>query len=151
MTSSIFDILTLERTQLGAQCSSKKRVIEYVANFLADKIPDAQADDLYEHLIAREKLGSTGIGEGIAIPHSRLSECEDTIGALFVLEHSVDFDAIDRVPVDIVFVLLVPTEATEQHLQTLSMLAQKFSQQSFRDSLRKANTTPELYQLACEE
>ncbi len=151
MTSSIFDILTLERTQLGAQCSSKKRVIEYVANFLADKIPDAQADDLYEYLIAREKLGSTGIGEGIAIPHSRLSECEDTIGALFVLENPVDFDAIDRVPVDIVFVLLVPTEATEQHLQTLSMLAQKFSQQPFRDSLRKANTTPELYQLACEE
>ncbi|OUR62466.1 PTS IIA-like nitrogen-regulatory protein PtsN [Bermanella sp. 47_1433_sub80_T6] len=148
MTPSISEILTLERTQLGAQCSSKKRVIEYVANFLADKIPDAQADDLYEHLIAREKLGSTGIGEGIAIPHSRLSECEDTLGALFVLENPIDFDAIDRVPVDIVFVLLVPTEATEQHLQTLSMLAQKFSQQSFRDSLRQANDSDELYQLA---
>ncbi len=148
MTPSISEILTLERTQLGAQCSSKKRVIEYVANFLADKIPDAQADDLYEHLIAREKLGSTGIGEGIAIPHSRLSECEDTLGALFVLEKPIDFDAIDRVPVDIVFVLLVPTEATEQHLQTLSMLAQKFSQQSFRDSLRQANDSDELYQLA---
>ncbi len=148
MTPSISEILTLERTQLGAQCSSKKRVIEYVANFLADKIPDAQADDLYEHLIAREKLGSTGIGEGIAIPHSRLSECEDTLGALFILETPIDFDAIDRVPVDIVFVLLVPTEATEQHLQTLSMLAQKFSQQSFRDNLRQAKDSHELYQLA---
>ncbi len=148
MTPSISEILTLERTQLGAQCSSKKRVIEYVANFLADKIPDAQADDLYEHLIAREKLGSTGIGEGIAIPHSRLSECEDTLGALFILENPIDFDAIDRVPVDIVFVLLVPTEATEQHLQTLSMLAQKFSQQSFRDNLRQAKDSDELYQLA---
>jgi PTS system nitrogen regulatory IIA component len=150
MTSSIVDILTLERTQMGAQCSSKKRVIEYVANFLADQIPDAQADDLYEHLIAREKLGSTGIGEGIAIPHSRLSECEDTVGALFLLETPVDFDSIDRVPVDIVFVLLVPTQATDQHLQTLSMLAQKFNQPSFRDCLREANTTQELYQLACE-
>ncbi|MEY8264709.1 MAG: PTS IIA-like nitrogen regulatory protein PtsN [Bermanella sp.] len=148
MTPSISDILTLERTQLGAQCSSKKRVIEYVANFLADQIPDAQADDLYQHLIAREKLGSTGIGEGIAIPHSRLSECEDTLGALFVLETAVDFDAIDRVPVDIVFVLLVPTQATEQHLQTLSMLAQKFNQPSFRDRLRQAKDSHELYQLA---
>ncbi len=148
MTPSISDILTLERTQLGAQCSSKKRVIEYVANFLADKIPDAQADDLYEHLIAREKLGSTGIGEGIAIPHSRLSECEDTLGALFVLEKPIDFDAIDRVPVDIVFVLLVPTQATEQHLQTLSMLAQKFSQQSFRDCLRQASSSDDLFELA---
>ena len=151
MTPSISNILTLERTQLGAQCSSKKRVIEYAANFLADKIPDANADDLYEHLIAREKLGSTGIGEGIAIPHSRLSECEDTLGALFILENSVDFDAIDRVPVDIVFVLLVPTEATDQHLQTLSMLAQKFSQQSFRDSLRKAGSSEELFALATEQ
>ncbi len=151
MTPSISNILTLERTQLGAQCSSKKRVIEYAANFLADKIPDANADDLYEHLIAREKLGSTGIGEGIAIPHSRLSECEDTLGALFILENAVDFDAIDRVPVDIVFVLLVPTQATDQHLQTLSMLAQKFSQQSFRDSLRKANSSEELFALATEQ
>ncbi len=151
MTPSITNILTLERTQLGTQCSSKKRVIEYAANFLADKIPDANADDLYEHLIAREKLGSTGIGEGIAIPHSRLSECDDTLGALFILENPVDFDAIDRVPVDIIFVLLVPTQATDQHLQTLSMLAQKFSQASFRDCLRKANSSEELFKLATEQ
>ncbi len=148
MTTSISDILTLERTQLGAQCSSKKRVIQHVADFLADKIIDAQSDDIYERLINREKLGSTGIGEGIAIPHSRLSECEDTLGALFVLESPVDFDSIDRSPVDIVFVLLVPAEATEQHLQTLSMLAQKFNQESFRDRLRQATTSNELFQIA---
>ncbi|MEH6345513.1 MAG: PTS IIA-like nitrogen regulatory protein PtsN [Bermanella sp.] len=148
MTTSISDILTLERTQLGAQCSSKKRVIQHVADFLADKIIDAQSDDIYERLINREKLGSTGIGEGIAIPHSRLSECEDTLGALFVLESPVDFDSIDRSPVDIVFVLLVPAEATEQHLQTLSMLAQKFNQESFRDRLRQATSSNELFQIA---
>ncbi len=151
MTSCISDILTLERTQLGAQCSSKKRLIEHVSNFLAPKILDAQADDLYERLIAREKLGSTGIGEGIAIPHSRLSECEDTIGALFVLESPIDFDSIDRKPVDIVFVLLVPEEATEQHLQTLGMLAQKFNQDSFREQLRQANSPQALYQIAIEQ
>ena len=148
MTTSISDILTLERTQLGAQCSSKKRLIQHVADFLADKIIDAQSDDIYERLINREKLGSTAIGEGIAIPHSRLSECEDTLGALFVLESPVDFDSIDRSPVDIVFVLLVPAEATEQHLQTLSMLAQKFNQESFRDRLRQATSTNELFQIA---
>jgi len=148
MTTSISDILTLERTQLGAQCSSKKRLIQHVADFLADKIIDAQSDDIYERLINREKLGSTAIGEGIAIPHSRLSECEDTLGALFVLESPVDFDSIDRSPVDIVFVLLVPAEATEQHLQTLSMLAQKFNQKSFRDRLRQATSTNELFQIA---
>lgn len=131
---------------MGAQCTSKKRVIEYISGFLADRIDDSQSDDIYEKLIAREKLGSTGIGEGIAIPHSRLQECDDTLGALFVLDQAVDFDAIDRKPVDIVFVLLVPEEATEQHLQTLSMLAQKFNDEGFRNTLRQATSSEDLYQ-----
>lgn len=146
MSSSISQILTPERTLLGAQCTSKKRVIEYISGFLADKIDDSQSDEIYEKLIAREKLGSTGIGEGIAIPHSRLQECDDTLGALFVLDQAVDFDAIDRKPVDIVFVLLVPEEATEQHLQTLSMLAQKFNDEDFRHTLRQATSSEDLYQ-----
>jgi len=146
MSSSISQILTLERTQLGAQCTSKKRVLEHISSFLADNIDDSQADEIYTRLIAREKLGSTGIGEGIAIPHSRLQECEGTLGALFVLDEAVDFDSIDRKPVDIVFVLLVPEEATEQHLQTLSMLAQKFNDEGFRDQLRQATSNEDLYQ-----
>jgi len=150
MTTSISDILTLERTQLGAHCSSKKRLIQHISDFLADKIPDSQADDIYERLINREKLGSTGIGEGIAIPHSRLTECENTLGALFLLDTPIDYDAIDRAPVDIVFVLLVPAEATEQHLQTLSMLAQKFNQSSFRDQLRQASNDLELFKIATQ-
>jgi PTS system nitrogen regulatory IIA component len=145
MSSSISQILTPERTQLGAQCTSKKRVIEHISSFLADKIEDSQSDEIYERLIAREKLGSTGIGEGIAIPHSRLQECDNTLGALFVLEQPVDFDSIDRQPVDIVFVLLVPEEATEQHLQTLSMLAQKFNDEDFRSQLRQATSSEDLY------
>ncbi len=148
MTSSISQILTIERTQLGAHCSSKKKLIEHISQFLATKIEDAQADDIYERLIAREKLGSTGIGEGIAIPHSRLEECDDTVGALFILDEAIDFDSIDRKPVDIVFVMLVPAEANEQHLKTLSMLAQKFSEESYRSQLRAAKNQEELYQLA---
>lgn len=148
MTSSISNILTPQRTLMGAQCSSKKRLLEFISNFLCEQIEDSQADDIYERLIAREKLGSTAIGEGIAIPHSRLSECTDTLGALFVLQDPIDFDSIDRKPVDIVFVLLVPAEATEQHLQTLSMLAQKFNEEDFRQSLRSAKSSEELFNLA---
>ena len=133
---------------MGAQCSSKKRLIQFISSFLSEQIEDSQADDIYERLIAREKLGSTGIGEGIAIPHSRLAECDDTFGALFVLENPIDFDSIDRKPVDIVFVLLVPAEATEQHLQTLSMLAEKFNNEDFRQSLRDAKSTEDLFQIA---
>ena len=149
MSSSISQILNPQRTQMGAQCTSKKRLIEHISNFLADNIEDAQSDDIFDRLIAREKLGSTGIGEGIAIPHSRLRECDDTIGALFVLDEPVDFDAIDRKPVDIVFVLLVPEEATEQHLQTLKMLAEKFNQEDFRNRLRQAQSDDDLFQQAC--
>lgn len=149
MSSSISQILTPQRTQMGAQCTSKKRLIEHISNFIADNIEDAQSDDIFDRLIAREKLGSTGIGEGIAIPHSRLRECQDTIGALFVLQEPVDFDAIDRKPVDIVFVLLVPEEATEQHLQTLKMLAEKFNQEDFRNRLRQAQSDEALFQQAC--
>jgi len=148
MTPSISNILTPQRTLMGAQCSSKKRLLEFISNFLCEQIEDSQADDIYELLIAREKLGSTAIGEGIAIPHSRLSECTDTLGALFVLQDPIDFDSIDRKPVDIVFVLLVPAEATEQHLQTLSMLAQKFNEEDFRQSLRSAQSSEELFTLA---
>jgi len=148
MTPSISNILTPQRTLMGAQCSSKKRLLEFISNFLCEQIEDSQADDIYERLIAREKLGSTAIGEGIAIPHSRLSECTDTLGALFVLQDPIDFDSIDRKPVDIVFVLLVPAEATEQHLQTLSMLAQKFNEEDFRQSLRSAQSSEELFTLA---
>jgi len=96
MTSSISNILNLERTQLGAHCSSKKKLIQHISQFLSANIEDAQADDIYERLIAREKLGSTGIGEGIAIPHSRLEECDDTVGALFILDEAIDFDSIDK-------------------------------------------------------
>lgn len=149
MSSSISQILIPQRTQMGAQCTSKKRLLEYISNFLSDKIEDAQSDDIFDRLIAREKLGSTGIGEGIAIPHSRLRECNETIGALFVLTDPVDFDSIDRKPVDIVFVLLVPEEATEQHLQTLKMLAEKFNQEDFRNRLRQAQSDDDLYQQAC--
>ena len=133
---------------MGAHCTSKKRLIEHVATFLADQFEDTQADDIYEKLITREKLGSTGIGEGIALPHSRLPQCEDTLGALFLLDEPIDFDSIDRKPVDLVFVLLVPEEATEQHLQTLSMLAEKFNQAEFRDTLRNASDTDSLYDAA---
>ncbi|WP_396587396.1 PTS IIA-like nitrogen regulatory protein PtsN [Bermanella sp. R86510] len=148
MPSSIAQILTSERTQKGASCSSKKRLMQHVSQFIANTIEDSDPNEIYERLIAREKLGSTGIGEGIAIPHSRIAECQDTIGALFVLDKPVDFDSIDRQPVDIVFVLLVPEEATEQHLQTLSMLAEQFSQSGFRNRLRDAQSSTELYKNA---
>ena len=104
-------------------------------------------DAIYESLIAREKLGSTGFGNGIAIPHCRLGDCHQAIGALLQLDGKIDFDALDGQPVDLIFVLLVPQEATDQHLQILKMLAGKLDQASLREALRSAPDAQSLYEV----
>jgi len=148
MTADIASILTPERTVKAVPASSKKKVLEFLGSFIAEHIPESSSDDIYERLLNRERMGSTGIGEGIAIPHCRLKQCETTFGVLLQLEEAIDFDAIDRQPVDLIFALLVPEEATDEHLQTLSMLAQKFSQPEYRDALRNAPDSNFLYQRA---
>ena len=104
-------------------------------------------DAIYENLIARERLGSTGFGNGIAIPHCRLEDCHQAIGALLQLDGKIDFDALDGQPVDLIFVLLVPQEATEQHLQILKMLAGKLDNAELRDALRAAPDADALYRV----
>ena len=89
-------------------------------------------------LAAREKLGSTGLGQGIAIPHGRIHGLREAVGAFARLRKAVPFDAPDGKPVDQLFVLLVPEHATDQHLQLLSELAQMFSERAFRDRLSRA-------------
>lgn len=138
-------ILTPERTFAGVQGGSKKRVLELIGKLVAQHT-NLDPDTIYENLIARERLGSTGFGNGIAIPHSRLPGCDKAIGALLQLENKIDFDALDGEPVDLIFVLLVPQQATEQHLQILKMLAEKLDQQSVRESLRSAPDAESLYQ-----
>ncbi|AQZ93442.1 PTS IIA-like nitrogen regulatory protein PtsN [Halopseudomonas phragmitis] len=141
----ITHILTPERTFSGVQGGSKKRVLELIGKLIAQHT-DLDADTIYENLIAREKLGSTGFGHGIAIPHCRLTGCEQAVGALLQLESKIDYDALDGEPVDLIFVLLVPQEATEQHLQILKMLAEKLDQAELREALRKAPDASSLYQ-----
>ena len=119
--------------------SSKKRVIEEIAEHLGGQLPHLQANTIFKALIAREKLGSTGIGNGIAIPHCRIPSCNKVIGMLITLDKGIDFDAIDNESVDIIFVLLVPEGANENHLKTLAQIAETFSDDSILQSVRHAN------------
>lgn len=139
-------ILTPERTFAGVQGGSKKRVLELIGKLVA-RHSHLDPDSIYESLIAREKLGSTGFGNGIAIPHCRLEGCHKAVGALLQLESKIDYDALDGEPVDLIFVLLVPLEATEQHLQILKMLAGKLDKSSLRDALRNASDAKSLYSI----
>ncbi len=137
--------LAPRRTLCGVEGGSKKRVLHTLAQHIADDLPTLDADELFSRLIARERLGSTGLGHGIAIPHCRIENCTGTVGALITLDQPVDFDAIDGEPVDIVFALLVPEEAHDDHLQTLATLAGLFSDAEFRQQLRDCKSDEDLY------
>lgn len=147
MTIRIEDILTPERTLTDAPVSSKKKLLEYLASFIANQT-QSSATDIFERLLSRERLGSTGIGEGIAIPHCRLPTCKQPFGLLLKLDEAIDFDAMDHRPVDLVFALVVPEEANNQHLQVLAMLARNFTEPEFREALRNAPDAKQLYQRA---
>lgn len=142
------DLLTEQRTHHAINASSKKMLLDKVASMVATSVDDINEQTVFDALIAREKLGSTGIGEGIAIPHCRLPNCHQPIGLLLQLAEAIDFDAIDNRPVDLVFVLLVPQDNPEQHLKTLSHLAALFNTDQYRQQLRTAQDTESLYQCA---
>ncbi|UTA48816.1 PTS sugar transporter subunit IIA [Simiduia sp. 21SJ11W-1] len=139
------NLLAPRRVQHGVDGVSKKRALEILADLISNDIPSLAADDLFRSLVARERLGSTGLGHGIAIPHCRVANCEATTGALITLSHSIDFDAIDGEPVDVIFALLVPEDADGDHLQTLARLAELFQREEFREELRSAGSDQLLY------
>ncbi len=129
------------------QCNSKKRLLETIASHLCDQKPMLDPGNVFSALIARERLGSTGIGNGIAIPHCRIKGCAKTIGVLVTLDSPIDFDAIDNEPVDIIFVLVVPEDHDQEHLKTLATLAETFSDKSHLEKIRQTQSSEELYQV----
>ena len=126
---------------------SKKKVLELISELVAAQYPTLSSQEIFESLVAREKMGSTGIGNGIAIPHGRLTTIEKPIGVFIKCDESISFDAIDKQPVDILFALLVPADQCQQHLSTLAIMAEKLSDKSTLKLLRKTVNSSELYQV----
>jgi PTS system nitrogen regulatory IIA component len=144
----IESLLTPERTRSGLESSSKRGALELLAQTIAQSIPNIDADDLCRRFLARERLGSTGIGHGIAIPHCRINNSTGAVGALITLIQPVEFDSIDSEPVDILFAMLVPEEAHDEHLKNLAALAGALTRSEFRQRLRTATDNNELFQAA---
>jgi PTS system nitrogen regulatory IIA component len=144
----IQSLISPNRTLCSVEGGSKKRTLELLANTIAQDIPEIDADELFRRLIGRERLGSTGIGHGIAIPHCRVEHCSGTVGALITLADPIEFDAIDSQPVDILFAMLVPEDAHSEHLQTLAALAEALNKSEYRQRLRAATTNEMLFQAA---
>lgn len=129
--------------------SSKKRVFEQVG-LLFENNNSVARSEVFDSLFAREKLGSTGLGQGIAIPHGRIKGLKEAVGALVRMKQAIPFDAPDAQNVAIIFVLLVPDRATDMHLQILSELAQMFSEKPFREQLLAAADAAELHRLVTQ-
>ncbi|MES9834310.1 MAG: PTS IIA-like nitrogen regulatory protein PtsN [Candidatus Thiodiazotropha sp. LLP2] len=136
-----------ERIGCGVEAASKKRVLEQLGLRLANSAPGLSQDIVFDALLERERLGSTGLGKGIALPHARMPQITQSTAAFIQLPSGVDFDAIDNQSVDLAFAMLVPEEATEAHLQLLAKLARMFDDPPFCSALREAETTQQLFQL----
>ena len=145
----IAKLLPLSNVVLDLDVTSKKRLFEQ-AGLLFENNQAIERGKVFDSLFAREKLGSTGLGQGVAIPHGRIKGIKDAIGALVRMREPIPFDAPDGAPVGLIFVLLVPERATDLHLQILSELAQMFSDQSFRERLAGAATAEDAHRLISE-
>ncbi|RBP49650.1 PTS sugar transporter subunit IIA [Arenicella xantha] len=158
MTTSnfLFENLNAELISVHADVSSRKRLLEEMARLLAipliqkaleDELDDVKEKDIYHQLWEREKLGNTGIGNGVALPHSRSQQAHKAIIAIITLEQPIDYDSLDRQPVDVAFGLLVPMEATQDHLNLLADIARMMSNDANKSAIAKATSAEKIIQL----
>ncbi|WP_045857301.1 PTS sugar transporter subunit IIA [Teredinibacter purpureus] len=144
----ISSILTEDRCKAHITGASKKRLLESLATIFADSLPEGDATALFQNLVGRERLGSTGIGQGIAIPHCRFATKGETLCACLTLDTPIDFDAVDGEPIDLVFAMLVPEDAEDSHLQALATLAEALQNPSYVEELRACPNNHELFRIA---
>ncbi len=126
---------------------SKKKALEKLSHFLALAQPELNETLVFDKLLERERLGSTGLGEGVAIPHCRMAEARRAMVALITLDKGVDFDSRDAKPVDIFFALVVPEDCNETHLKILAAAAEMFSDPTFCAKMRDCQSGQELYEM----
>lgn len=142
----IANLLPLSNVLVDTETSSKKRLFEQVGQ-LFETNQQIKSRLVFDSLFAREKLGSTGLGQGVAIPHGRIKNLDEAIGAFVKVQPPIPFDAPDNLPVALVFFLLVPEHATDLHLQILGELAEMFSDKSLRERLLASHDANEMHQL----
>ncbi|MCG6936260.1 MAG: PTS sugar transporter subunit IIA [Proteobacteria bacterium] len=144
------DFLSVDRIVCDLDIQSKKRALEQLSELIAQDQDSISAPEIFDSLLSRERLGGTGIGFGVAIPHGRLKNSEHTTAALIQLKHGVDFDAIDNQPVDLLFALVVPEQATDDHLKILALLAGMFQDAAMRNKLRECHNPETMLKLIRE-
>lgn len=135
---SLDNLLTPGRVLCRLDAVSKKRVLELTAQHIASIEKELEENQLYASLLERERLGTTALGSGVAVPHCRVSGLKEPLGCLVTLSDAIDYDAPDGAGVDLLFVLLVPPDANQAHLDLLAEVARRFSDPSYCQRLREA-------------
>lgn len=140
---AISALLSPQKIFIDTEVTSKKKLLELIANVVAGQtqVPEST---IYSNLLNRERLGSTGLGKGFAVPHARIPDLDKTIGCFFRLKDAVNFESPDNQPVDLVFTIIIPEQATEEHLLILSSLARIFSQTEVCQAIRMAGGKEEI-------
>lgn len=133
------------RIRLNETVRSKKKALELCADAFSQSCPELDQDSLLDAFMLREKLGSTALENGIALPHCRIPGCEKAMATIISLTESIDFDARDQLPVDLLWALIVPEQATEQHLQILAAIAEFLSDPASVAAIRNAADSDRLY------
>ena len=143
------DALTLSHVKCNAaEITNKKQVLEFIAHTVCDATNCLNYVSVVQALIKRERLGSTALGHGVAIPHARLNNLEHPVACLITLHNAINFYDDETVAIDIIFGLLAPTNANDQQLSILSGLAKQLQDKAYRNAIRNADTDNALYQAA---
>lgn len=146
----ISDILTPERVVASLRATSKKQALQELARHASD-ITGLNERAIFDVLLERERLGTTGVGNGIAIPHGKLNELDGLYGLFARVEKPVDFDSIDDDPVDLIFVLLAPEGAGADHLKALARVSRLLRDESVCEKLRGSDTPEALFAILNEQ
>jgi len=128
--------------------TSRKQVLLTLSDAIAERL-EVDARDIFDAVMEREKLGSTGVGEGVAIPHARVEGVRTPVGAFVRLGQGVDFDAIDEKPCDLIFMLLAPHNSGADHLRALAKVSRAFRHADLRDRLRKSDAVDQFTAALC--
>ena len=143
---NISQLLSPSSTLVCDNMSSKKKVLEKVSEIMAESI-DCNSKKIFDSLLCRERLGTTALGDGVAIPHGRVASCEEATAVCILMETGVDYDAPDKKPVDIIFAIMVPENAHQDHLRHLAKIAELLSNNAIVSQIRHAHSSEALYEI----
>lgn len=141
------DLVQPSRVLCNVEARSKKHAFEIISELMSSGDVILDKNEVFSSLFSRERLGSTGLGAGVALPHGRFADIEETLGAFIKLSEPIDFDAFDGQAVDLIFGLLVPMECSKEHFAAVGRVASIFSEADFKQQIHEANSSSSLYEL----